>query len=231
MSEFLIVSASILLVDVTNVVLFAAVIMALSGPNPLARSCALILGHTLAYFAAGLLVVYGLAEVLEPVFGFFVDSFVNPTPINFAIGFGLGVLLIGLAIKMFVGSPPKGNIEETKTEEKGGVFSSFMLGVTLLLVGIPFAIPYFGFINELYRFDVASKPLALLIYNVFYALPFALLPVAFAFWGTSIIDRLKSINAGLNNTMSWLMPVLFLLLGVASVVDAVKFFLTGSGLV
>lgn len=231
MSEFLIVSVSIFLVDVPNVVLFAAVIMALSGPNPLARSCALILGHTLAYFIAGLLVVFGLAKFLAPVIDFFVDGFLNPAPIDFVMGLVVGVLLIVGAVKMFVGSAPDGNLEDPKLKKSGGVLSSFMLGVTLLFVGIPAAIPYFGFINELYRFEIASKPLALLIYNIFYALPFALMPLAFAFWGSGMIEKLKQINAVLNKTMAWLMPILFLVLGMVFVVDAVKFFLTGSGLI
>ncbi|MFY0661432.1 MAG: hypothetical protein JXR15_13145 [Shimia sp.] len=231
MNEFLIVSTSILLVDVTNVVLFAAIIVALSGPNPLARSCALILGHTLAYFVTGLLVIYGVAEMIAPVVDFLIDGFVNPAPINFAIGLGLGILLITVAIKGFMGKTPEGETEKPQSSESGGVMSSFVLGATLLIVGIPFAIPYFGFINELYRFEVPSKPLALLIYNIFYALPFVLMPLTFALAGPGIVGKLKSINAALNQTMAWLVPTLFLLLGTVAVADAMKFFLTGTGLI
>ena len=231
MSDFLIVSASILLVDVVNLVLFAAVILTLSGAQPVTRSVALILGHSIAYYVVGLLVIFGLAKILSPVIDFFSEGFSNPKPIHFTTGMILGLLLIAIAVRSFFGNASADGKRVQKTDAETSVLSAFFLGVTIMFVGAPFAIPYFGFINELYRFEVGHKPLVLLIYNLVYALPFALLPFAYSLWGEGAVGTMKVINAFLNDTMSWLVPLLFLLLGFAFAADAAKFFLTGSGLV
>ena len=53
------VGIPILLVDVANPVLLVAIAYALTRSRPIAKSYALILGHTLAYFLMGILIVYG----------------------------------------------------------------------------------------------------------------------------------------------------------------------------
>ncbi len=117
------------------------------------------------------------------------------------------------------------------SEQKEGVLPSFMLGVTLSVVSIPFAVPYFGFINEMFRFKVLSKPLSLVIYNLLYALPYLLIPIAYVLMGQSIVDTLKALNTFISATASWFVPLLFGVLGLAFLADAIKYLLTGSGLV
>ncbi len=232
MSDIWVVGIPILLVDVISPVLLAATAFALTGSRPIANSCALILGHTIAYFVMGVLIVYGLAELLAPVVNFVVDGFVNPTRINFIIGFFLGVVLLGLAFKVSTSAEMgKQAARSEANQQKEGMLPSFAMGATLCVVGMPFAVPYFGFINEMFRFDVSSKPLGLLIYNLLYALPYALIPLAYALMGKSIVDRLKALNQFLSTAAAWLVPLLFGILGLGFIVDAIKYFATGSGLV
>ncbi|WP_170329837.1 GAP family protein [Ruegeria arenilitoris] len=232
MSDIWVVGIPILLVDVVSPVLLAATAFALTGNRPIANSIALILGHSIAYFVMGMLIVYGLAELFSPVVDFVVKGFANPTPINFVIGFLLGLVLLSLAFRVSTSAEmEKQSARSEVRQQKEGVFPSFVMGATLCIVGMPFAVPYFGFINEMFRFNVQSKPVGLLIYNLFYALPFALIPLAYALAGNSIVDKLKALNRFLSTTASWFVPLLFGILGLAFVVDAIKYFLTGSGLV
>lgn len=232
MGDIWVVGIPILLVDVVSPVLLAATALALTGNRPIANSCALILGHTLAYFVMGILIVYGLAEFLIPVVDFVVKGFVDPTRINFIIGFVLGLVLLALAVRVSTSAEmEKQSVRSEVNQHKEGVLPSFMMGATLCVVGMPFAVPYFGFINEMFRFNVQSKPLGLLIYNLLYALPFALMPLAYALMGKSVVDKLKALNKFISTTASWFVPLLFGVLGLAFIIDAIKYFLTGSGIV
>ncbi|MGV6803133.1 MAG: GAP family protein [Ruegeria sp.] len=232
MNDIWIVSIPILLVDVVSPVLLAATTIALTGGRPVANSLALVLGHTAAYFAVGVLIIYGLAELIAPVINFVVDGFVRPTRINFVIGLLLGIVLVAVALRIFTHAEmiqPAG--KSTQNAQKTGVLPSFAMGVTICAVGIPFAVPYFGFINELYRFDVQSKLAGLLIYNMLYALPFAAVPLGYALMGDSVIGRLNSLNRFITSTGTWFVPLLFGVLGLAFIADAIKYFATGSGLI
>ncbi len=116
-------------------------------------------------------------------------------------------------------------------QQKDGILSSFVMGASICVIGIPFAVPYVGFINEMYRFNVQSKLVGLIAYNLAFAVPFLAIPLAYNFMGESILNSLKWFNQFISNTASWFLPLLFGLLGCAYIVDAIKYFLTGSGLV
>ncbi|NOE34900.1 MULTISPECIES: hypothetical protein [unclassified Ruegeria] len=232
MNDIWIIAIPILLVDVVSPVLLAATAIALTGAKPIASSLALILGHTAAYFLVGVLIVYGLAEFIAPVVDFVIDTFVNPIPIYFVIGFLLGIVFLTLAFTLSINASMKKQSGKSEAiRQKDGVLPSFVMGASICLVGIPFAVPYFGFINEMYRFNVQSKIVGLLIYNIAFAIPFLLVPLAYKLMGVSIVDSLKSFNRFISTTASWLIPLLFGVLGCAYIVDAIKYFLTGSGLV
>ncbi len=235
----------ILLVDVANPVLLVAIAYALTRSRPIAKSYALILGHTLAYFLMGVLIVYGfvyfvmgsliangLAELFAPVVDFVVKGFVDPTRISFVIGFVLGLVLLGFAVRMSTSAQiEKQSTRSEVSEQKEGLFPSFMMGVTICVLSMPFSVPYFGFINELFSFNVESKALGLLIYNLLYALPYMLIPFAYAVVGQSIVAKLEAFITFIGSTASWFIPLLFGVLGLAFIADAIKYFLTGSGLV
>lgn len=228
MNDIWLYSLPILLVDIVNPVLLAGVAISLTGKQPVVRSSALILGHTTAYFAVGVLVVYGLADLAAPILEKVKRWVLEPTPLSFLTSFILGLILVVIAVRWKDDDSKKPAKEE---KASSGILPAFFLGATINFVGAPFAVPYFGFINELFRFEVESKMLALIIYNLGYALPFAIFPVAFIFYGPTLLRPLNAINQFIERTSAWLVPSLLGILGVAFVVDAIKYFITGTGLV
>ena len=72
---------------------------------------------------------------------------------------------------------------------------------------------------------------ALVVYNIGYALPFLLVPVAAALAGPSIIPVFDRIMGWVEAVSGLIMPLLLGALGLAMTVDAVLFFWTGQGLI
>ena len=70
----------ILLADAVNPVLFAAVVVAAGSHQPCAAGLAMILGHTAAYFAVGVAIVYGLADLVARWFSPLPDLVFPETP-------------------------------------------------------------------------------------------------------------------------------------------------------
>lgn len=228
MNELWAVGLPILIVDLANPVLLAAVILALSTGRPYAMSIALIAGHMAGYFIAGVLILFGLAEMLARLFKPFMEWLNNPAPVDFVAGLLLGLLLVAVAWRWKVAppSPP----DSKPGQKTGGVFSAFALGAVINFVGIPFALPYFAFINALYRLDEDHKLVNLLVYNALYTLFFLLIPLALAIFGTSVIRLFRRINERVEKYPAFVMPVVIGLLGMTLITDAMKFFLTGKGL-
>jgi cytochrome c biogenesis protein CcdA len=78
--------------------------------------------------------------------------------------------------------------------------------------------------------DTGGVLLALLVYNLAYALPFLMIPLLTAIMG----ERSKPILARINNFMEriseYLMPVLLGIVGLALLADAIWFFTSGESL-
>ena len=68
MTELLAVVGPILLVDVLNPVLLAALIFAAGSARPVLNSGAMLLGHTLAYLGVGLVVFHAMDALAHPFF-------------------------------------------------------------------------------------------------------------------------------------------------------------------
>lgn len=220
MNELWIVITPILLADIVNPVLFAFMVYAAGTSRPIINSTALLAGHTVAYFSAGIVFALGL-EQLEV-------RLANPKPVDFAIELFIGLLLLWIAIR----SRNK-SANEPDTDDKGlTVVSAFFLGAIVNFVGIPFAIPYFAALSQILKADIsAAESLILLVgYNIVYALPFTTVPVIRALLGDKSQLLFEKINNFLNKASSFLMPVILLLLGSALAIDAIYYFVTGDAL-
>lgn len=220
MIEAIPILAPILVADVVNPVLFAFMIYAAGFDRPILTSTMLLLGHTAAYFAAGIAISFGLDVVL--------DRLMNPKPIDYGISFIVGLGLIWLAI-------PSARKPEPKKPEEVQVVNplyAFGFGAVVNFVGIPFALPYFAAVTEILKADLGfAGSISLLVgYNLLYALPFTIVPILIALLGKKAAPILQSINAGVEKVSDYLMPLLFGGLGLFMIIDAVLFFTTGSGL-
>jgi len=214
MLELLPVLFPILLVDILNPVLFAVMVFAAGSGRPVTNSAAILVGHTLAYFVAGILVSLGIEQATERL--------ANPQRIDFIISaiVGIGLLWVTLQTKK-EGAPVADEPEWELTPMKCLGFGAFVN-----FIGIPFALPYFAVVDQLLKADLSMpESLAtLVIYNISYALPFVVVPAAVAISGESAKPLLAKINAFIGKASDVVMPWMLGLLGLALLADSISFF-------
>ena len=220
MLELLPALLPILLVDVVNPVLFAVMVFAAGSSRPTINSSAILIGHTLAYFVGGIAVAYGIDQVIERL--------ANPQRIDFVISGIIGIVLIWFAIPMKKKGAPRADEPEWDLTP----MKCLGFGAVVNFIGIPFAVPYFAVIGQILKADIstAESLLVLAVYNIAYALPFLVVPLAVAISGDSAKPLLERINGLLIKVSDLVMPWMFLLLGLALVADSAVYFYRGEGL-
>ena len=217
MTELFFVIPPLLLVDVLNPVLFAGLIFTADSNRPVANSSALLLGHTLAYFVIGIGASYAVDAIAERL--------ANPKPVDFVVELIVGLACLYAALASREGGAsgsrnPAGELTPRK---------SMLYGAIINFISVPFALPYFAVISQILEADVstASALLILVVYNLLYALPFAIVPILIQIMGDRAKPLLRRINEVLVRGADLLMPWLMLLLGLWLTADAVMFFVTG----
>jgi len=220
MSELWTVLVPILLTDIVNPVLFAFMVYAAGTDKPILNSSAMLIGHTAAYFVAGVV----LAGWLDPI----LDRLKNPQRIDFFIELGLGLILLALAIpsRKNTGKRPGENLPTL------GVVSSFGTGVIVNFIGIPFAVPYFAALSQIMQEGLSQPEVLgmLAAYNLIYALPFTVVPILRGVMGEQARPLLARINDVIERISGVLMPILLGLIGLALIADGVTYFTTGESL-
>ncbi len=221
MTELVPALLPILLVDVLNPVLFAMLVFAAGSSKPVANSLSMLAGHTVAYFAAGIVVSLGIEKLSARL--------AEPQSIDFVISAIVGLGLVWAAVSTKKSGAP----EATEPDRHMTPLFTFGFGAVLNFVGIPFALPYFAAVDQILKADlsIAQSLLVLGAYNAMYALPFLSVPVATMIAGERSKPLLKRVNQFIERAADLLMPWLFLLLGLALVADSGAFFLTGEGLI
>ncbi len=206
--------APILLVDMLNPILLALLIFAASSDKPVANSAAMLLGHTLTYFVAG----YGLSFGVEKLSAL-LD---NPGTVDYVISGLLGVLCVYFAVK-----PTKPSTEPDLPDWQLTPLKCFGFGAVINAIGLPFAIPYLGAIDQILKADLPTfESLTLLgIYNLAYALPFAIVPVSILVMGENSKPLLEKLDAAMAWAADNAMPWLIFGLGVWLIYDAGVYFL------
>jgi hypothetical protein len=141
----------ILLTDVVNPVLFAFMVYAAGGSRPVLLSGAMLLGHTLAYFTAGIV----LALFMESI----AARLANPRSIDFLIELVLGAALLWVAFgaRKDTGKRPDDEAPEFT------VLSAFGFGAMVNFIGIPFAVPYFAAIDQILKTDLSAAQAVLML--------------------------------------------------------------------
>jgi cytochrome c biogenesis protein CcdA len=210
----------IFLTDVVNPVLFAFLVFAAASSRPVLVSSSMLLGHTMAYFGAGIVLAIFMQAITE--------FLANPRLIDFIIELILGMVLLWVAFgtRKSTGKRPEPAMPEFT------VVSAFVFGAVVNFIGIPFAVPYFAAIDQIAKADLSTSQavLMLLSYNLAYAVPFALVPVLSAVMGDGARPVLQKINDWLDKVGGVLMPLLLGLAGLALLADAITYFVTGSSL-
>ena len=229
MLELLLTLVPIVIVDAMNPVLAAAVIFALGTRRPYRAASWVLFGWFTVYFLAGI----GLAVGLERITG----ALASPRPIDFVIQTPIALGLIWFAYKSARDSehskadkrvPQAGGSNHTL-----GVFAGILLGATINLVGLPFAIPYFAAIDQMLKADlsVGGAVFVLALYNLTYILPFAALALLRFIYRDQADALFERINAWMEKASAVIMPVMLFLIGAVLLVDAVLYFTTGNPLI
>jgi len=210
----------VLLVDVLNPVLFAILVFAVGSNRPIINSSAILLGHTLAYFIAGVAVSHGVEQIAARL--------TNPHPIDFVFSGVVGLGLLWMVVRTKKDGAPVANEPEWELTPA----KCFGFGAVLNFVGIPFALPYFAVIDQIVKanLSMAESFTTLVIYNVAYALPFAAVPVMVAVSGDSAKPFLERVNGFIAKAADIVMPWMLGLLGLALLADSAAFFYRGEGL-
>ena len=224
MFELIVTSIPILVSDVLNPVLLAGVIFGLGSRRPFLNSTLLLLGWFVTYFAAGILLALGLDAII--------DFFKTPRPIDFVIETVLGLLLIGLGVYVVRSGQRHKKGREFDDADTLSAGTSFWIGASINLIGMPFAIPYFAFLGQILKADLdwMGALLVLLIYNLLYVLPFSLLIFIRLIYRQESDVLFKSISDAMEWLSAILMPILLFLVGGALLADAFVFFSTGNPL-
>ena len=214
----------ILLADVLNPVLLGALIYTLGSSRPLILSSSLLLGHTATYLGAGIVLALGIDSIA--------DRLANPKPVDFAVEAVAGLALLAIGIAMARGRKAKERRGEEEMQELG-LPGAFATGSIINLIGIPFAVPYFGAIAQMLKADLSvTGTLALLAaYNALYALPFAVVIGARAVFGERADGPLRRLNAAMERGSAVLVPLLLLAIGAFFLADAAWYLLRGEALV
>ncbi len=224
MFELIVTSIPILVSDVLNPVLLAGVIFGLGSRRPFLNSALLLLGWFVTYFAAGILLALGLDAII--------DFFKTPRPIDFVIETVLGLLLIGLGVYVVRSGQRQKQGREFDDADTLSAGTSFWIGASINLIGMPFAIPYFAFLGQILKADLdwMGALMVLLIYNLLYVLPFSLLIFIRLIYRQESDVLFKSISDAMEWLSAILMPILLFLVGGALLADAFVFFSTGNPL-
>ncbi len=220
MTELFVVIPPLLLVDVLNPVLFAVLIFAADSSRPVLNSSALLLGHTLAYFVVGIVASFAVDAIA--------DRLANPEPVDFGIE-----LAVGLACLYAVLASRKGGASEPRNPAgELQPLQALIYGAIINFIGAPFALPYLAVVSQILDADLSTTAalLVLTMYNLAYALPFAIVPVLVLVMGDRAKPLLRRINEVLVRGADMLMPWLMLLLGLWLTADAVNYFVTGQPL-
>ena len=220
MSELWTALLPIYLADVLNPVLFAFLVFAAGTDRPIANSTLMLLGHTVAYFLAGILLAVGIERITERL--------ANPQRIDYFIEIfiGLALLWVALCSRNDTGKRPD---EASSSLTLSG---AFVLGATVNFIGIPFAVPYFAALNQILKAEL-SMPVSLAVlgaYNLAYALVFAVVPVLVAVLGKRSQPILQKINDVLERISGFIMPIVLALIGLILTADAGWYLATGEGL-
>ena len=216
MGDLFAVLVPILIADVMNPVLLAALIFALGTAQPIRNGSALVAGHTFAYTAAGFAVALGLDAVI--------DWLARPTPLVYGLQALAGALLLWLAWwSTRPEHPERKQLPEEKKPSSLGIGSAFLLGAQINLVGIPFALPYFAAVERTLASGLGDVQMVavLMIYNAAYALPFAVLVVLRQVMGESSEALFARVNGWMERASAVILPLLLIALGAALLADSV----------
>ena len=218
----------IVIADIVNPVLFAAVVYALASRRPYATSISVLAGWFTVYLLAGVI----LAEAIDWIGA----RLASPGPIEFSMQMVVGVLVLWAGFQAIRASgPPKRGAKKPEFNESRslGVGAALLLGASINVIGLPFAVPYFAAVNQIVKADpeYVTGLFVLILYNVLYILPFLGVIAVQAIFREQSRPTLEWISSWMDRIGNVVLPGLLLLLGGVLFLDALVYFVTGAPLI
>lgn len=209
MQDLLITISAIALVDSINPNAVAVQVYLLSTPKPTRRSIAFIAGDYLAAWVAGLLIAFGMLQLVFQVF----DRLGN---LLYVIQFILGITLIIAGYYV-----TKVNHQTVNRPKSLRARSTFLLGLTMAFVETPTALPYLAAIERITRTkpDILELMVLLAWYCLIFILPLiGLLTIHIVLKNHSpdVLDRVQKI---VNQWFPKLFQFVLIALGIVLVID------------
>ena len=131
--------------DSLNPSAIALQVYLLGTPKPIPRSIALVIGIFSAYWTSGLLAVLGLDRLIQTVI---VNSgFSLSTPLLYTIQILIGIILLVVGIMLRIPA----QTEPVKAPTKLTLARTFLLGMSVTVLELPTALPYFAAIEQIVR--------------------------------------------------------------------------------
>jgi cytochrome c biogenesis protein CcdA len=207
--------------DSLNPTAIALQVYLLSTPRPVPRSLAFIAGIFSAYWTSGLLVILGLDKLIKSVIANAGFSLSDSLVYTIQLLIGLILLIVGLTLKT------SSQVEPVKHPKNLTIMRTFLLGMSVTVLEIPTALPYFAAIEQIVRaqLDLLAIVSVLGLYNLIFVLPpIALVVLYMAFHRQSFaLDLIQRIHRSIAIYAPKILRVLLLGLGILLIADSLAY--------
>lgn len=213
-----IVLTPILLADMINPILLAAVLFGLGSFRPMVNTWAIIGTFFVSYFLSGVVIAIALEE--------FIHSFHLTEAFAYTFEFGVAVLLLWVGLDQI----RKGDThpeEKLKHKRTMSIWDAGRLGLQVNFVGLPFAIPYLAAIDQILKanIDEIASVSVLLIYNVLYIIPFAAMIAIKWYYHEKSRPIFEKFNRWVHHISVDYLPWIFITLALLLFEDCISFLL------
>lgn len=216
MGQLIMILIPILIADILNPVLLAGMIFSLGSKHPFINSLAVLTSFLVTYFLAGIVIAVGLEK--------FENIFHIPPGFDYILELLVAALLFYIAWDAFK-EGDRHPENKLKRDENLGVMGSIALGAQINIVGLPFAVPYLAAIDQILKAEI-NVPLTLallLLYNIAYVFPYFLLIPLRVIYRKESDAIFESINDWMHRVTTKYLPIIFVILGLFLVEDAVSY--------
>jgi cytochrome c biogenesis protein CcdA len=225
MFELLFILSAIALLDSLTLLPLAILplTVALGDKRPWKLALSFVAGVFAAYFLCGIPILVG-AEVLLEKFGAYLNRLWNqPNGLELAVQILIGSLFLWSAWLVWRNKKTKAKIGPTSSPSPS---SLALLGITLVVVGLPGAVPYLAAIERIVHHNPGwTKAIGYLaFYNLMFILPLLGLIVLRAVLGGRAVTFFQAVSTFCMGAMPRVTAVLFFLLGFVMVADGIGWF-------
>ena len=206
--------------DSLNPSAIALQVYLLGTTKPIPRSLAFVIGIFLAYWTSGLLAVLGLNQFIQTVIAN--SGFSLSTPLLYTIQLLIGIILLVVGIMLRIPA----QTEPVKAPTKLTLARTFLLGMSVTVLELPTALPYFAAIEQIARanLDLLSIASILALYNLIFVLPpIALVVLYLLFHRQSfVLSLLQRINRSIAIYSPHILRFVLLGLGIFLIADCLS---------